>query len=1259
MKVALTEIRVLAAGGLRGWRRDPICRTRPKGPAINDLKRLTRNTPSRSTATAERIAAPNGRRLWHSVRFPALVLAVWLASAAAASAQQTIHVCNGGVCSPGALSTIQAGINAASDGDTVQVAPGTYPESVDFKGKAITVASSGSNGNTVIDGTGFGYAVVFQTNETRASVLRGFTIRGGGSMQTAPVFGGVAISGASPTITGNIITSNFCYGINSQSGAPLIQANTVTSTQDVAGKCSTALQPGTSETSGKTISNGGAGILLNGNSQPLDQQSFANGPVVVGNVIENNTVPGTGLSSYAYGGAGIVDASNYAVIENNLLQGNTVGNGVGGAIEIGFSNVGGILAQNLIDGNTAGCNGGGVAINAVYGGANDGGANDGGANDGGANDAIDPGFDAEPPQFFFVNNTIVGNTVAGSCAGGGGNVGEGSQLFVQLPDASVELANNIVVGASSRSAVYCQPGGNGLAASAKYDPNLFLVDHNDFFNSGGAAYGGGCASQTGSFGNLSADPLFANAAGADYHLLPGSPAIDSGNNSALAQLATNGFGLTDDFADNGASAPPRVQDATGLGYPVVDMGAYESAGAAENGATTLALTPSAYEVTLHAKPPLTAQIRSPNGTPTGSVSFFEDGALIGTSTIAPTADPNTGTASIVAGAQSAPSHSFFATYAGQGGFSPAISVRVSEFVALAQPTIAANSIPTTVALASSLNPANSGQPVTFTATVSATPRPTSGIVVFTNTDANGVTTQLASVPLVNGSTTSVIAYGLPKGTNTVKAVYQPSNSDYASGSASLPEVINGLPSATALTVAPTAPYALEATAITATVTGQDPTPTGTVTFANQGATIGTATLNSAGVATIAYAFPAAGAQSIVATYNADATYNASVSAPVAVQVGINASQTTLSVTPSPTIAFETTTLTARVSVLASIATNLVPSGTVNFFDGATSLGTATLNSVGVATLAVASFQTGTHSITAVFPATSALQGSTSAPFPLVVTADPTATALSTAPNPAEAGASVLLNAAVSALGAPVGQVNFFDGATPLGSAQIDQHGNASMVISTLAAGIHPITASFAGSLNFLPSVSAVVEETIVAYLGDFSIHVSPGSASVYTGQATPAFAVSLSPTGGWDRDVTLSCSGLPANTSCAFGSAIVAGANGATSLVIQTSAPQRAGASQSGGLSWPGKTWPGKAGAALASLALLVLPFRRRGAGLWALALLAGLGAFGALNGCGAAPVVGGTPPGTYNISINATFSEYGQTLTRSGAVKLDVKSLF
>jgi hypothetical protein len=87
--------------------------------------------------------------------------------------------------------TIQAGINAAGDGDVVLVDEGTYTENINFKGKAITVAShyimngdTSHINNTVIDGSqpshpDSGSVVYFVSGEDTTSVLKGFTITGG------------------------------------------------------------------------------------------------------------------------------------------------------------------------------------------------------------------------------------------------------------------------------------------------------------------------------------------------------------------------------------------------------------------------------------------------------------------------------------------------------------------------------------------------------------------------------------------------------------------------------------------------------------------------------------------------------------------------------------------------------------------------------------------------------------------------------------------------------------------------------------------------------------------------------------------------------------------------------------------------------------------------------------------------------------------------------------------------------------------------
>ncbi|HSF30726.1 MAG TPA: hypothetical protein VLK82_09690, partial [Candidatus Tectomicrobia bacterium] len=110
----------------------------------------------------------------------------------------TIHV-------PGDYATIQDAMNAAVDGDTVLVAPGTYHERVSFFGKAITLTSEQGPEVTIIDGDQAGSVVTFASGEGLASVLSGFTLQNGrGDFEG----GGIRIANASPTIMRNVIRSN-------------------------------------------------------------------------------------------------------------------------------------------------------------------------------------------------------------------------------------------------------------------------------------------------------------------------------------------------------------------------------------------------------------------------------------------------------------------------------------------------------------------------------------------------------------------------------------------------------------------------------------------------------------------------------------------------------------------------------------------------------------------------------------------------------------------------------------------------------------------------------------------------------------------------------------------------------------------------------------------------------------------------------------------------------------------------------------------
>jgi hypothetical protein len=116
---------------------------------------------------------------------------------------------------PGQYPTVQAAIDAAQTGDTIQIAPGTYCESVQIAGKDIVLRSNDPNDpnvteQTVVEGNGKDPVVKLQ-NGTERCVLAGLTIRGGGT--------GIWCSGGSPAIRNCQILQNAGSGVELLSGA--------------------------------------------------------------------------------------------------------------------------------------------------------------------------------------------------------------------------------------------------------------------------------------------------------------------------------------------------------------------------------------------------------------------------------------------------------------------------------------------------------------------------------------------------------------------------------------------------------------------------------------------------------------------------------------------------------------------------------------------------------------------------------------------------------------------------------------------------------------------------------------------------------------------------------------------------------------------------------------------------------------------------------------------------------------------------------
>ncbi|MEA3474947.1 MAG: choice-of-anchor Q domain-containing protein [Candidatus Cloacimonadota bacterium] len=117
--------------------------------------------------------------------------------------------------------TIQQGINAAANGDTVLVYPGTYFENINYNGKNITVASlyltTQNNSyidSTIIDGNQNGSVVTFNSSEDSTAVLSGFTITNGtGTVDLFNTYcgGGIFCKNSNPRIMNCVIKDNSAY----------------------------------------------------------------------------------------------------------------------------------------------------------------------------------------------------------------------------------------------------------------------------------------------------------------------------------------------------------------------------------------------------------------------------------------------------------------------------------------------------------------------------------------------------------------------------------------------------------------------------------------------------------------------------------------------------------------------------------------------------------------------------------------------------------------------------------------------------------------------------------------------------------------------------------------------------------------------------------------------------------------------------------------------------------------------------------------
>ncbi len=180
--------------------------------------------------------------------------------------------------------------------------------------------------------------------------------------------------------------------------------------------------------------------------------------------------------------------------------------------------------------------------------------------------------------------------------------------------------------------------------------------------------------------------------------------------------------------------------------------------------------------------------------------------------------------------------------------------------------------------------------------------------------------------------------------------------------------------------------------------------------------------------------------------------------------------TTTTLTASPSTAMPGDTVNVQATVTSTNETAAV-TGNVTFKEGATTLGTVTLDGAATANLAVSTFALGSHNVTATYNATSRFTTSNATTN---VTIKPGALSVNLTPSqtPTNFGEAETFTATLNLPGPTpaTGNVTFKEGATTLATVALSG-ATATYSTSTLSVGGHDITATYNGDANYDPATS--------------------------------------------------------------------------------------------------------------------------------------------------------------------------------------------
>jgi RHS repeat-associated protein len=482
--------------------------------------------------------------------------------------------------------------------------------------------------------------------------------------------------------------------------------------------------------------------------------------------------------------------------------------------------------------------------------------------------------------------------------------------------------------------------------------------------------------------------------------------------------------------------------------------------------TTVDLEPSEDPSTYGDTVTFTATVRANNGetTPAGTVDFVDQST---DTDLGSRALDSHGVTTLSTAALAGGDHDILATFSGTSNYQGNSTDRTQDV----------DQATATLTLASSGNPSTYGETVTFTATASAAHG--SGVPTGTMDFTDETTgTDLGTISLNSDGMATLSIASLSVGSHEIGAYYDGDRNFQDGYTNTVTQVVDQEETTTTLASSENPSLLGNTVTFTATVAAAHGVPTGMVDFYDQtdgDEQVGTGTLNSSGVATMNTADLTLGEHTIVAVYTGD-NNDADSTSNTLTQAVHQSTTTTLESSEDPSTYGDLVTFTATVS-----AEDGTPTGTVHFRDETTQtdLGTDTLND-GVATLSTSDLAVGRHSIVAIYCGDSDDAASRSDPLSQSVQQAPTTVTLESSDDPSTYGDPVTLTATVRAdndSGVPTATVDFYDQSTYLGSGALDD-GVATLTLSDLVAGSHPIVATYNGDDNDAGSSSNTLTQIV-------------------------------------------------------------------------------------------------------------------------------------------------------------------------------------